>query len=98
MLAPVGVSRKKDAVIPIRKQTTERTAEQAITDLKLLHTHIAESAGKMIRLEMSRAPIMRIHRTTVIAVRTARSILYSFVFVPVALVKVSSKVTAKMRG
>ena len=75
MLAPVGVSRKYEATAPIRKQPTEIAAAVTMTARKLLHTRMAESAGKMIRLEMSSAPIMRMPRTTVIAVSTARSVL-----------------------
>ena len=44
-----------------------------MTDRNVLHTRIDVSAGKMIRLEMSMAPIMRIPSTTVSAVSSARS-------------------------
>ena len=84
--------------MPSTKQLTEMTAAQITTRLKLLQTRMAERAGKMIRLEMSSAPIIRMPSTTVMAVSTARSVLYSSVLVPVALEKVSSKVTAKSRG
>ena len=75
MLAPVGVSRKYDAVMPTRKHATEMTAAVTTTARKLLQRRIAESAGKMMRLEMSSAPIMRMPSTTVTAVSTARSVL-----------------------
>ena len=45
MLAPVGVSRKYEAIIPAIKHSTEMTAEVIMTALKLLHTRIAERAG-----------------------------------------------------
>ena len=75
MLAPVGVSRKKEATVPIMKQLTEITAAVIITERKLLQTRMEERAGKIIRLEISSAPIIRMPRTTVIAVSTASSVL-----------------------
>ena len=83
---------------PATKQTTEMRAAQSTTPLKLLHTRMAERAGKIIRLEIKRAPIIRIPSTTVTAVSTASRVLKTSVFVPVARLKVSSKVMAKMRG
>ena len=70
MLAPVGVSNKTDTHIPIRKQTTETNAEQITTLLYFLHTLIAESDGKITRLEMSSAPISLIPRTMMSEVST----------------------------
>ena len=75
MLAPVGVERKKEATSPTRKQPTEMHAAQTITLRKLRHTRMAERAGKMMRDEMSSAPIMRMPSTTVTAVSTASSVL-----------------------
>lgn len=71
MLAPVGVLYRYEIEIPIKKQTTERIADVIITLLKVLHTCIAVSAGKIIRLEISSVPIIRIPSTTVSAVKTA---------------------------
>ena len=45
------------------------------TPRKLLRTRIAESAGKIIRLEMSIAPIMRMPSTIVSAVSTESTVL-----------------------
>ena len=75
MLAPVGSSRANEQIMPITKHTTDITAEQIATDLKLLQRRMELSAGNIIRLEISRAPIMRIPRTTVTAVSTAITVL-----------------------
>ena len=55
-VAPVGVLYKRDKRSPTSEPTTESTAEQIITDLKLRNRRMAESAGKMINAEMSNAP------------------------------------------
>ncbi len=86
MLAPAGVSSRYEAMVPTVKQKSDRPAAQSTTDLKLRHTRMAERAGKMMRLEMSSAPIIRMPSTTVIAVSTARRLLYSSVLVLVACV------------
>lgn len=70
-LAPVGVENRKEAIRPTTKQETESTAEQSTTPLKLWNRRIELSAGKMIRLEMSRVPIMRMPTTMVTAVSAA---------------------------
>ena len=49
--------------------------DEIITDLYFLHTLIEERLGKIIRLEIKRAPIILIPITTVIAVSTARTML-----------------------
>ena len=59
----------------MQKQAREKQAAQITTRLKLRQTRMAESAGKMIRLEMSSAPIIRMPNTTVMAVSTASSVL-----------------------
>ena len=96
MLAPVGVSYKKEAVIPTTKHKTESTAEQRTTVLKVLQRRIEVSDGKIIRLEISNVPIMRIPTTMVRAVSSAIIKLYTFALVPVAFAKFSSNVTAKI--
>ena len=74
-LAPVGVSQKYDAHIPTKKQQSESTPEQRITDLNFLQTLIEESAGKIISAEISRVPIILIPITMVRAVRSAITVL-----------------------
>ena len=61
--------------MPIKKQTTELTAEKITTVLKRLHSRMAVRAGKIINAEISMAPIIRMPKTMVMAVRMARSIL-----------------------
>ena len=96
MLAPVGVENTKEQRIPEKTQKTEMIAEETTTLLKLLQRRIAVSAGKIIKLEMSKEPIIRMPSTMVIAVKNANSILYHSALVPVAFAKFSSKVTAKI--
>lgn len=74
-VAPVGVDRKYEHIKPVIKQITEITAEVITTDLKCLHTRIADSAGNIIRLEINNAPIILIPKTIVTAVKNAISIL-----------------------
>ena len=76
-LAPLGSSKAKDAVIPITKHSTARAPEQITTDLKLRHRRMELSAGNTIRLDMSSAPIILMPSTTVTAVSTAMTLLYS---------------------
>ena len=91
-LAPVGVAYRYEKTTPVKKQNIETSAEQIVTFLNFLNTRMELRAGKIIRLEMSMAPIMRMPSTIVRAVKKAISILYKPVFIPVALAKVSSKV------
>ena len=61
--------------MPMQKQITDKIPEDHTTPLKLLNTRMEVSAGKMIRLEISIAPIIRIPSTMVTAVKTAISTL-----------------------
>ena len=79
----------------MKKHPTDKTAELITTDLNFLKICIDVRAGKMIRLEISIAPIMRMPSTIVIAVKNAMIMLYDCTFVPVAFAKVSSNVIAK---
>ena len=74
-VAPTGVEKTKEIVKPAQKHTTEVMAEQITTPRKLLNRRMAVRAGKMIREEISMAPIIRIPSTMVRAVRMARSVL-----------------------
>ena len=73
--APAGVDHTNDASIPKKKHTTETIAETSTTPRKLRQTRMDVKAGKIIRLEMSIAPITRIPTTMVNAVSSAISIL-----------------------
>jgi hypothetical protein len=94
--APAGMEYTKEMKIPVKKHTTDNMADETTTAKKLLHTRMEVSAGNIIRLEMSMAPIKRIPITMVSAVSTAMSVLYLPAFTPVALEKLSSNVTAKI--
>ena len=96
ILAPVGVSYKKDAVIPTTKHKTESTAEQTTTVLKVLQRRMEVREGKIISLDISYVPIIRMLTTMVRAVSSAIIKLYKFALVPVAFAKFSSNVTAKI--
>ena len=73
IVEPTGVEQSIERIIPVPAQITEITAEQTITALKLLKTLIAESAGKIIRAEISREPTRFIARTIISAVTIAIS-------------------------
>ena len=75
MVAPVGRESSKDMRRPERKEIREMIAEQMVTPRKVLQSRIAVSAGKIIKLEMSIDPIIRIPRTMVTAVSRAISIV-----------------------
>ena len=77
-------------------QNTAITAEHITTVLKRLQIRIEVIAGKMIRLDISREPIIFMPTVIVSAVRKAIIILYIPAFVPVAFAKLSSKVTANI--
>ena len=55
MVEPTGVPARIEISIPKNAQTTEITAEQIVTDLKLLNILIADRAGKMISAEINNA-------------------------------------------
>ena len=74
-LAPAGVAATYERVTPAIRHTTEITAAFIITLLNVLHTRIDVNAGKMIRLEINNAPIIRIPSTIVTAVSTAINVL-----------------------
>ena len=75
ILAPTGVPQKKDTEMPAKKQTAESMPDVMMTLRNVLHICIEVNAGKIIRLEISRVPIILIPRTTVSAVSTAMTTL-----------------------
>ena len=97
MLAPVGVESKNEITRPSKKSITAVIAAAIITPLKLLWRRIAISAGKIIRLEISIAPIIRMPRVIVTAVRTDKSALKRPTGMPDAFEKFSSNVIEKIR-
>ena len=66
------------------------------TLLKLEQSLMDVSAGKTIRLEIRRVPIILIPTTIVTAVNTAINVLKKSTFIPVARAKSSSKVMANI--
>ena len=75
MLAPVGVDSRNEIISPKRKSTTAVIAAATITPQKLFCKRIAIRAGKMIKLEISIAPIIRIPSVIVTAVNTDNNAL-----------------------
>ena len=68
---PTGVPIKMESTIPKTAQTTEITAEQIVTERKLLKMRIAESAGKMTSADTRSEPTRFIARTIITAIITA---------------------------
>ena len=75
IVAPTGVSNKIDTIMPNIAHTTEIIAEHIVTDLKLLNTRIAESAGKITRAATKREPTKLIATTITIAIIVAIKML-----------------------
>ena len=96
IVAPTGVEKSIEAIIPTNAAATEITAEQIITPLKLFCTCIAERAGNTIKADVKSAPTMFMARTIITAVIRAMIRLYVFVLMPVAFAKFSSKVIENM--
>ena len=96
MLAPAGNDKRKDKIRPIAKESTEIITAHIVTERKLLHTCIAVRVGKIIRLEISIVPIIRMPITMVTAVKRAIIIVYSAVLMPRDCAKDSSKVIANI--
>lgn len=68
------------------------TTAAAKTILNLLNNLIAVIAGNIIKLDISKVPIILIPITMVSAVSIASKVLYTSIFIPVAFAKLSSKV------
>ena len=51
-VAPVGVSKLNDTIIPVKKQNSEITTELIITPLKFLNNLIDVKDGKIISAEI----------------------------------------------
>ena len=96
IVEPTGVPAKIDRIIPIKAQNTDRIAEHITTEQKDLYILIAEIAGKITNAEINKEPTKFIANTIMTAIMIAINRLYNSTFVPVALAKLSSKVTAKI--
>ena len=71
MVAPTGVAAKIEIKIPTTAQNTAITAEDIITDKKLLKIRMEEIAGKIINADISKEPTNFIASTIMVAVITA---------------------------
>ena len=69
--APTGASNIIDRNIPVSAQITDTIAEQTVTDLKLLNTRIADSAGNITSAEIKSEPTSFIPTTIITAIITA---------------------------
>ena len=92
-LAPGGVLNKTDKTKPDIKHITDKSPDHIVTPLKLLERLIAESGGKIISPVISIVPIILMPKAITKAHKSAKTVLNAETFVPVAFVKLSSKVT-----
>lgn len=79
----------------MKKHTTDTTPEETTTPKKLLKIRMEVSAGKITRLEISMAPIIRIPRTIGDRSKDRDQKVIADTRTPVAFAKLSSNVTAK---
>ena len=96
IVEPTGVPANIDMSIPIVEQTTESTAAQIVTDLKLLKILIADIEGNITNAEISSEPTKFIANTITTAITIPITKLYISTFVPVAFAKFSSNVMLKI--
>ena len=71
IVLPTGVPARIEIKRPATEQTTETTAEQRVTERKLLNTRIAERAGKITRAEIKSEPTRFIASTMITAIMIA---------------------------
>ena len=73
MVEPTGVPARMEMRIPTAAHSTDTTAEKTVTLKKLLHSRMAERAGKIINAEISREPTKFMASTMMTAITTAIS-------------------------
>ena len=76
IVLPTGVPATIEIRSPITEHKTDTTAEQIVTDLKLLNILIAERAGNITKADINREPTRFIARTIIIAITIAMARLY----------------------
>lgn len=76
IVLPTGVPAKIEIKRPAVEQITEMTAEQIVTERKLLKILIAERAGKITSAEIKRDPTRFMARTIITAIIIAITRLY----------------------
>ena len=79
IVGPTGVLHIIATKIPVTALKTEMTQAKMVTFLKLLHTSIDETAGKIINAEIKRVPTRFIASTIITAITLARIMFTSFV-------------------
>ncbi len=85
MVAPAGMSRKNETVMPANTETTANKTETSKARLKLFEICKAETAGSIRSADTSIIPTTFIASTTVIAVSEVMIIFTKLVLMPVAL-------------
>ena len=96
IVGPTGVLHIIAAKSPVIALKTEITHANMVTFLKPLQPSIDETAGKIIKTKKKRVPTRFIASTIITAITLARIMFTSFVFVPHAKEKFSSKVIANI--
>lgn len=93
---PVGVDKTNDKTNPNINDVVPMITLDMTTLLNVLKYCIAESGGKISKLDINKAPIKRIPKTTTIEHKTANNILYRLVFIPIDFANFSSNVIANI--
>ena len=93
---PVGVPLLYEINNPNANVTKDKIELDIITFLKLLNICIEQILGKIIKLDINKAPISLMPSTIIIEQRLANIILYKSVLIPIDLANVSSNVKANI--
>ena len=96
IVEPTGVPLTIDISSPAMADTTDIILDAIVTDLKVLNILIADITGNIIKADIRSEPTRFIASTMITAVSTDMIRLYLSAFVPVALAKPSSNVTANI--
>ena len=97
MVAPTGAESTSDSKKPPTAAITAKTPANTVTVRKLLNSRIAPSAGKTMSAVMRSEPTNFMPSTITTAAITAVTVLKSDARVPVAVEKLSSNDTVKIR-
>ena len=96
MVEPVGDSYTYDVYKPMINEMIDKNKLDNTTLLNFLKSCIDDNVGKMIKLDIKRAPTNFIPNTTMIEHNDAKIMLYNSVLMPIDLANLSSKVIAKI--
>ena len=97
MVAPTGAESTSDSKKPPTAAVTAKTPAKTVTARKLLNSRMAPSAGKTMSAVMRSEPTYFMPSTITTAAITAVTVLKSDARVPVAVEKLSSNDTVKIR-